>query len=1162
MKISATIAFLLAFCSSANSQSDRPPDKTQRSVRSFAKIAGDPAWTILNINNFHSWSRRDAPGSLSPNGDNQGVYPRGTGNVIYTDGIYFGAKAFIDANHTTPAPRQMIRVGGKGYGYGLSAGRVVGSGATATAVPSTTADVRIYRIRRDYSFMSDEELRQDAANVNEIPTSSVTDAQFAAVRTQYDTDWKNWPVPYGAPYIERNGTPGYQPPPAFSFTFSPESLIAGNFDEPGIAGADRTLPADQVVWTVANDLNLNTSLAFQGSEPLGLELQFTTWGYKGYNRTGEMFFKRFKIINKGGVDTSGVSGPPRKVSFWLDSMFVGLWSDVDIGSFNDDLIGCDTTLQLGFAYNALFEDRTFRNYGLPPPSVGYAVLQGPVVDGLPGDSATKNFEMVYGKKNLPMTSFAYFSAGSAYSDPCSNSGALYNCQTAQWWRMLRGFAPVGNFFTPEVPYAHGPFPETKFPLSGDPVAQSGFLDGLNTDYSFVPGDRRFMVSSGPFTLAPGDTQEIVYGVVAGLSSDRLSSISSMKLNARVARKIQRSLLSVPRAPAEPRVQAVELDRQIILEWGSDNKRTKETEQTFIAREYRFEGYNIYQLPSEKASLAQAKKIATYDVKNGVKEIVDINTDPSGLPLPILVQSGQDAGVQRSISIKADFLKDQSGYERLNNGEQYYFAVTAYNFSAATDALPKSFESSPRIIAVKPRIAFGVRYTSKYGDTLRVTRTSGQGEGRIVPLVVNPAAGTGDSYEVRFDTAGGTASWSVTNTTKNALITSGQTNQSGDENYNILEGGILLKVLGPPPGMKDYSVPAGLRRITFTNGDGLAFEGFSGAIGWDDPNHFFNGVSKAVSADQLRSVLLVFAQASAKTTAPTTNGFDWYAGWDENSTTDANMSYAYRFLRRGDSSAARPEFAPYLLNAEHYGYQDYKKSVPLAAYNIDVNPPARLAVGFLESNVLKGLVDGKYYPPYSTSNTDTSGPREWLFVFNAPYTGSAPNAAFQKSILTNSLPVMWWCTFTRRSDNLWDEPSGINHFQINAYRVNTVGDVFSYTSPAPQTGPDVVKESAKRVGVFPNPYYGGRNQETMTWRHFVTSNNLPPKVKIYIFNLAGQMVRMLEKNDPSQFLEWDLTNKDNWQIASGIYVCYVEMPDIGETKVLKLAVIQPQIIEER
>jgi hypothetical protein len=81
--------------------------------------------------------------------------------------------------------------------------------------------------------------------------------------------------------------------------------------------------------------------------------------------------------------------------------------------------------------------------------------------------------------------------------------------------------------------------------------------------------------------------------------------------------------------------------------------------------------------------------------------------------------------------------------------------------------------------------------------------------------------------------------------------------------------------------------------------------------------------------------------------------------------------------------------------------------------------------------------------------------------------------------------------------------------------------------------------------------------------FVTFSNLPPKVKVRIFNLAGQLVRTLDKNDQSQFLQWNLTNEDNFPVASGMYVAYLELtlPSDGSTtsKVLKLAIIQEQEI---
>ncbi|NIR92172.1 MAG: hypothetical protein GWO08_00405, partial [Gammaproteobacteria bacterium] len=39
--------------------------------------------------------------------------------------------------------------------------------------------------------------------------------------------------------------------------------------------------------------------------------------------------------------------------------------------------------------------------------------------------------------------------------------------------------------------------------------------------------------------------------------------------------------------------------------------------------------------------------------------------------------------------------------------------------------------------------------------------------------------------------------------------------------------------------------------------------------------------------------------------------------------------------------------------------------------------------------------------------------------------------------------------------------------------------------------------------------------------------------------------------------WDLANHNGLPVASGIYIVHIEMPDLNETKVLKLAVIREQ-----
>ena len=86
-------------------------------------------------------------------------------------------------------------------------------------------------------------------------------------------------------------------------------------------------------------------------------------------------------------------------------------------------------------------------------------------------------------------------------------------------------------------------------------------------------------------------------------------------------------------------------------------------------------------------------------------------------------------------------------------------------------------------------------------------------------------------------------------------------------------------------------------------------------------------------------------------------------------------------------------------------------------------------------------------------------------------------------------------------------------------------------------------------------------ERSKYENFVTINHLPRRATVRIFNLGGQMVRKLEKEDDSQFIRWDLQNDHRFLVGSGLYIIYIEMPELGKTKLLKLAIIQKEIVHD-
>ncbi|MDP2208034.1 MAG: hypothetical protein Q8K98_04570 [Bacteroidota bacterium] len=927
MKLNLQIVFfiLLLFTINANGQQYEFFDKSKPRIP-LAKISGSPSYQILNINNITTWQRADGQSNHTPLGGNGCIFPRGTASVIYQDGILWGAKTYLDSSYTVPHLNQVIRVGGATYHVGTRAGRIVGWDSNAVRANENDADVRTYRIRRDYAEFGrvpyNWELFRDASEYFEIPIGNLTHSQIIQILNWYERDWLEWPVQYGAPYIERNGIAGYQPPPPFSVDFTHHDLISGNYDEPGIGGYDHSSPADQVIWTVYNDLDRTATLGLFGSEPLGLEIQVTLWGYKSTLHINNGYFKRVRIINKGGVDIGG----GQKGSLWIDSLFIGIWSDIDIGDFADDLIGCDTLRQSAFCYNNNSTDAEFKRFDLTPPAVGYALLYGPLVPGSPTDKGVFDFRSINGKRNLGITSFSPKFSGSSFGDPpFSYEGAL------RWWKWLRGYLPEPST-NPDRLYPHPPgMLPTKFPFSGDPINRTGFIDGLGTLYSAPAGDRIFTLSTGPVKLAPGESTEIVYAVIGGLANERLASFSILRHYTDITRHLAKIKFALPRPPESPKVRVIELDREIILEWGSDLASVQKIENQVLAEEYEFEGYNIYQLPAANSLKSDATRIATYDLKNNVGWITDKFIDPTFYYVrEEVVQRGENTRIKRYISFKQDVL-DMN--RQLNNGQEYYFAVTSYNYSQSPDALPRAMESEINVLKAKPQIPFGVGLQTKHFDKLLVKHIQGQSEGIISPYVIDPTSGTGDTYEIRFDTINGGVKWNLYNLNSNRQIVTNQ-RVNGDPDPPIVEGGILLKL--------DY---------------------------------------------------------------------------------------------------------------------------------VDVDTV--------------GLPPQRYY---------------WL------------------------------------------------------------DDIYQYTVPAIDSSLEQQKASSRRVNVFPNPYYAGHSHVTSNFQSYVTFNNLPPRAIIRIFNLAGHLVRTLRKSDTSQFVEWNLRTEENLQIASGMYLCYVEMPEIGETKILKLAIIQPEILE--
>jgi hypothetical protein len=96
------------------------------------------------------------------------------------------------------------------------------------------------------------------------------------------------------------------------------------------------------------------------------------------------------------------------------------------------------------------------------------------------------------------------------------------------------------------------------------------------------------------------------------------------------------------------------------------------------------------------------------------------------------------------------------------------------------------------------------------------------------------------------------------------------------------------------------------------------------------------------------------------------------------------------------------------------------------------------------------------------------------------------------------------------------------------------------------------KAIERVWVVPNPYHGSASWDLSEGRR-IQFVNLPPKCKVSIYTVAGDLVREIPHPNPDYFnygsyggaLSWNLENQDGREVSPGVYIFYVEGPG-GET----------------
>jgi hypothetical protein len=260
-----------------------------------------------------------------------------------------------------------------------------------------------------------------------------------------------------APFVDLNGNGIYEP-------------LSGDY--PDIKG-------DQALWWVFSDNGPAHSVTH--GRPMGVEVQSMAYAYNRGTLIDNVVYYDYKVINRSPNSYSGTR--------------FGLWDDMGLGYYFDDFIGYDSMHRMGVTYNGTNDDGG--SAGHPPNSYGTHIpVAGMTMVVAPGDVGT-----------------TYVPAGSFinYQDPFSTTGEpTVDTQFNNYLHAKQANGAhyihdtTGDFSVPPSG------PDCDFVFTGDPSDTTQWSECSGHD---IPGDRRFMLTTGDFNLAAGGSQHLVLALV-------------------------------------------------------------------------------------------------------------------------------------------------------------------------------------------------------------------------------------------------------------------------------------------------------------------------------------------------------------------------------------------------------------------------------------------------------------------------------------------------------------------------------------------------------------------------------------------------------------------------------------------------------------------------
>ena len=897
--------------------------------------------------------------------------------------------------------------------------------------------------------------------------------------------------------------------------------------------------ADEEAFFVCDDRN-NKEFEYypfpEDSARKGLGLQIEYRYYQWANPLAEdIIFLIYKITNKSSKD--------------LNEVTFGMWGDPHIGGpsdWSDDLSYFDHDINMVYCWD---EDGSASGSANNPGYFGYKFLESPgnpydqldndddgMVDesrdnGIDDDNDWDPEKDDIGVDGVPNT------GDMGEGDGLPTAGDQYDIREPGEpnfeWTDLDESDMVGltGFSSPAFSGTTIADDQRVY----DDFLQPGVFDSANATQS---GDYVFIYSSGPISLPAGETRRFSIALLIGEDYDDLT------LNAITSQDIYERNYQFAKPPDKPTITAVPGDERITLYWDHVAEESLDP----ISEEYDFEGYVIYRsthpqfLDQQTITDANGSKFLFEPLKmfNGAPARFDLDNDYFGMSS--VVYPGR--GAYYTLGDNTGLVHSYVDSNNVLNGQTYYYAVVSYDHGSEELQIPpsecsKTITLNPttneliidvntiRIVPSAPAIGL-VRGTIK--DNL-IEHRAGVTTGKIILDIVDYYSLENENqFEITFRES--PTRYSIKDLMPiedQVVISIEQYRQLSYQNIDLesvqvydVNGNIfvidqdyeILDEMGKIKGIAGGSITDG---NTYT----VSYLYYpivnSKAVSLEETNPIVDGIKVTVQDVELalnveNTKWSISSSCSWSPEVIPFNGADqfMYPG-----------AYEVRFFDEivdTSSTTLHPSFGISRMNFEVW----------------DVTPgriPMQEEVTIIE----EGNNPDSLWSPGDRAIIMDGEPLggKWEFTFFLPDSGDTISAG-----------------------------AG-DVFFIDTHRPFAESDTLLFTTVASQYDKTVASGKLDSIYVVPNPYVVTNVLEQLDLQNpmdrgprKIYFTNLPKECTISIYTVSGDLVETLEHNSDIENSQehWDLTTKDNFPLAYGVYLYHVDAPGIGE-KLGRFAVIK-------